>query len=330
MARGLLEWLAQRTYESLLASTASGPQPLARRARRRVMERLRQQLIVVAGDPAIRHRYLGRPIVFPLSHSLLLYEREHDSYGHNLTRIAAATFAKYPDLHAIDIGGNIGDSVLLLRQAGVFPVLTIEGDPRFVPVLQRNLADVAAVDIEPSFVGTGAPTTLAVVRNGGTSRLAHASGTESAIEAVPLPALLAQHPAFVRSKLLKLDLDGLDFAVLTASRDWIASACPVVFMEYDPTLSAAHGLDGITTLDTLRSLGYSHALVWDNHGNFLLGTPLDARDLLLVLDRYVTAPCGLYYWDVCCVHSTDADLFRALREGEATRQRRPIEPPIAS
>lgn len=323
MADSLVTWVAQRTYDGLLALTSSRPQPALRRASRRALEKMRERLVKLAGDPEIRRPYLGHPITFPLSHSLLLYEAAHATYGRNLARIAAAAVVKYPGLHAVDIGGNIGDSVLMLREGGEFPILTIEGDPRFVRVLERNVLSLSDVVIESCFVGTGETDAMTVLRSGGTSRLEFREGKSDSVRAVPLADVLARHPPFLASKLLKLDLDGLDFAVLEASLAWLADARPVVFLEYDPALAAAHGLDGPQTLEALRSVGYTRALVWDDHGNFLLGASLDDRELLLDLDRYIGSPCGLCYWDICCLHAQDEDLFAALRSVEAARQARP-------
>ncbi len=91
------------------------------------------------GDPLVHYRLDGAdllllsPITCPLPEvvSRVLIERGKDR---------PALHMKYPDLTFIDIGANVGDTVVLLRALGAgSPILCIEGDDRFFAILSKNL-----------------------------------------------------------------------------------------------------------------------------------------------------------------------------------------------
>src|ERR1039458_4940240 len=86
-------------------------------------------------DTVGRHR-----IRLPVGSQVLDHKRRFRLYDTALGSIASMIHAKYPDLHAIDIGANVGDTAALIRKSADIPVLCIEGDPLLVPVLLDNSA----------------------------------------------------------------------------------------------------------------------------------------------------------------------------------------------
>lgn len=284
---------------------------------------MRRKLVRWSGDALVQGDWLGRSIAFPLSHNLLLYQRERKEYSANLARVSAAILAKYPDLRAVDVGGNIGDSVLMMRSAGDFPILTIEGDERFHECLVANTTSEPNVVIEPSFVLANDNAELMLVRAAGTGRLtSNQLGSQLAERCRSLEAILRDYPEFVGAKLLKIDTDGMDFTILNSALGWLSRARPLLFFEWDPGLSKDHRPSGIEVLQSLASHGYCSALVWDNHGKFLLGASLQHTELFIDLDAYVGSPKEILYWDVCCFHKEDNDVFVVMRVNERTLEQR--------
>jgi FkbM family methyltransferase len=313
-------WLCQAVFDGLCAVTGPGPQPWRKRAAHLALTKVRRQLITLSADAPIESRLRDTRIAFPLSHNLLLYQRERKEYSANLTRVSTAVLSKYPHLRAVDVGGNIGDSVLLMRVAGVFPILTIEGDERFHRYLVENTADQPHISIERSFVCPDGCAPLVAIQDGGTTRLMEQTGRgTTAARQRSLQAILRDHPEFSSAKLMKIDADGMDFTILHSALEWASAARPVLFFEYDPTLSRGRSPNGVETVRSLAERGYEYALAWDNHGKFLLGAALNQWELFADLDAYVRDPGAVLYWDLCCFHREDSDIFDTLHSSERAR-----------
>jgi FkbM family methyltransferase len=311
-------WATQSLYDALVSLTTGAPQSFGRRFARRILVRLRRHLVHLTGDKLVRARFLDHEIIFPLSHNLILYQKEQPSYSQNLARVSRIVFEKYPSLKAIDIGGNIGDSVLLMRQAGKFPVLTVEGDPRFLACLEANLASEEDVTIERSFIGSDGDAKTLVPKDG-TSQLVSTDGGGSSVTLKSFTRTIEEHQRFATAKLLKIDTDGFDFLILTSARDWLPFARPAIFFEYDRKLAVGNGPSGIETLQSLAKVGYSSALVWDNNGRFVLASSPSDLDLFEDIDGYI-GDGAVLYWDICLFHDDDRDLAERLRRVEHREQ----------
>src|SRR5262249_51451072 len=137
---------------------------------------------------------------------------------------------------------NVGDTAALLCSRQPIPVLCVEGHPRFVPYLRRNVERLpAGIEIEECVIGAraGAVSAGSFVTHHGTAGLTGASGSASGAGAIPVRTLaevLAAHPRFRDARLLKTDTDGSDFEILTSSLEVLRETQPVLFFEYDPTL----------------------------------------------------------------------------------------------
>ena len=274
--------------------------------------------------PKIQFATIGRyRIQLPAESRLLEYRERYKRYDSALGEIARIAQSKYPQLHAIDIGANVGDTAALIRRHADIPVLCVEGDPAVIPILRQNAEQFGnEVEIEPSFVG---PEGQFVDER----RIADAGRNASLHEAVrrtgqlpfrSLKTLLANHRRFASAKLLKVDTEGFDFRILRSSLEWLGAARPLIFFEYDPSFTPSEPTAGIDTLMALVGIGYEHFVFYDNFGNFILSLRGVEHDHFRELDRYLLAnrKAGtvVYYFDVCAVHGDDADLAQAIRSHE--------------
>ncbi|MFW6155129.1 MAG: FkbM family methyltransferase [Planctomycetota bacterium] len=252
----------------------------------------------------------------PLSHGLPVFRSVFPQYGENLYRTAAALRQKYPEATAIDVGANVGDSVAFIRDAADWPILCIEGEPRFNALLQTNTAHLSDVEIVQAFVGPGQGETYSCLVEGtGTSRLVAGDG-EGPASLVPLAQIAAQHPRFESPRLVKIDTDGFDLQIISGDIEFLQAARAAVFFEYDPFLFADQGVGGLEVFRILRDAGYSLAAFWDNWGDYLLTAGLDDVDLLTDLAAYYEGRGGGRYADVCVFHEQDRDVAQILRQGE--------------
>jgi hypothetical protein len=136
-----------------------------------------------------------------------------------------------------------------------------------------------------------------------------------------LDAVLAMNSDLPATRLLKIDTDGYDFRIILASADWLARAQPVLFFEFDPAFSPdGEKCEALEAMEALLKAGYSHFVLYDNFGDFLLSVServLEVfTDISVYLSQSRTRVGGIAYLDVCCFGSNDADLFHDVVRSE--------------
>jgi len=191
-------------------------------------------------------------------------------YDTALGRIAGALRTKYPTLHAIDIGANVGDTAAVIRESAEIPVLCIEGDPVLLPILTENVARMGpGVVIKPSLVGPDAKYGNLELTDdvGCNASLVRALAPNGSVKLRSLAAILADHPEFSSAKLMKTDAEGFDFDILRQSLEFIKQSRPVVFFEYNPHFRVDAPHAGVDTIEALIRAGYSDFFYYDNFGH---------------------------------------------------------------
>jgi len=210
---------------------------------------------------------IGRfPCAIPLGHDLPFIWQNHPLYSTAVARIAAFLAESRADFCAIDIGANIGDSALLIRNAVDCPILCAEADPLYFRLLEQNTADLPRVSRVRALLAAESRTLHGCLeRVSGSSRFRQNPSGPSG-ETVTLDSVLEGHPAFQHAQLLKTDTDGFDFEVLRGAETLLRRASPVLHFEFDPTLLAGAGSDPWALMPFLQDLGYGPALAYDHTG----------------------------------------------------------------
>lgn len=277
-----------------------------------VAYRLLRLPLVRAGDPPVRYSLDGRTINLPLSHDLPPVKHANPSYGNNLAELAEVMARKYPDLTAIDVGANVGDTATTLDCGARIPILCAEGERDFIGYLRSNVHGMADVELETSFIGEE-PGRLAadVISSAGTARL-EPTTNGSYVALRSLEEILGDHRRFAESKLLKVDTDGLDVPIILGAAAFLERARPAIFFEYDPVLADEADAPSFAVFAALRSLGYSTAVCYDNLGEYLVSSPLGDEALLADLHAFA-ARSPKRYLDICVLHAEDGDIGDELR-----------------
>jgi hypothetical protein len=130
---------------------------------------------------------------------------------------------------------------------------------------------------------------------------------------------------FADTKMLKIDTDGFDCAIIMSERDLLADKKPVVFFEYDPYFFENLSISGFHVFQHLRDIGYQFAIVYDNTGDYLLSTDLSNVELLQDIHTYFSGRGGMRYCDICVFHSEDSDLAEKVDNSEKTFARKTRE-----
>lgn len=288
----------------------------------KILNRVRKGLGLAQSS---REHTVGRHrIILPPGHRLDAFQRRWKKYDSALGEIARLVLRKYPKASAIDVGANIGDSAAMICKYSDLPVLCIEGNQFFLPVLRHNVARIGRhVEIEESFVGddqTQIAEAKIDTRNGTASITQAVDASEIGLRTLTkrLSSILEQRPAFSRAKLLKIDTDGFDFSIISNASDFIASARPVVFFEYYLNDLPDEEDRSLAAIDSLFALGYHRHLVYDNFGNFMVS--VSSRDRFVELNSFLRSNIrngvAIYYLDICSFHDSDADLYAELRDLE--------------
>lgn len=272
------------------------------------------------GDDLIEYQIGSFRILLPKDHALPTYQFYGKRYDKALGEIAQSVQRKYPDLTAIDIGANIGDSLALLRTYVELPVLCVEGSGAFLDLLRRN-ADIVGgtVDIFPGFVGGESHrASIELTSQSGTARIRNENGAQAqTIEMLTLQDLFARFPRYRRTKLIKIDTDGYDFRIIASSETLLAELKPVLFFECDPFSHDNQYGEAIEAYRALLRAGYTQFIVFDNFGHPMrtLSAPDlegfdDLMDYLLSNQLFGEA---VSYLDICAFAAEDADLFARVR-----------------
>ena len=276
-----------------------------------------RKVLVKTADPLVAFEVAGFKILIPLSSNLPLHSKLLPQYSTNIGRIVRRVAGKYPNLTTIDIGANVGDTAALMRSETSAPILCIEGEKRFFRILQQNTPVLGTnVVLERCFVGDESGFSAARVdSHRGTARIVQSeSGTE--IRFKTLAQILDEHPQFDGAKFIKIDTDGFDCRIIKGNANLLKRLKPVLFFEYDPYLFKAAGDDGFKVFEVLRQAGYSHAMIYENVGDYLLMTELGNESLLEEIHSFYKGRYEQRYCDICVFHAEDADLCRELRKTE--------------
>jgi FkbM family methyltransferase len=244
-----------------------------------------RRALVRLGDPTTRLRIGEIELELPISHELPFYLQDHPLYDRAVGRIARVLGGP-----VVDIGANVGDTAAAVRAEANVPILCVEGDARFFAFLLRNAARLGDVELEHAFVD--APARGRVEWGAGTARVV---GGSEELPSKSLPDVLAGHPRFARPALIKLDTDGMDVEILLANSELLERLRPVLFFEYDPHLGARP-----LVFERLTEIGYDRMLVYENTGEIVRASPLDAWP-----HAAYSGHGGARYADVCALPADD-------------------------
>lgn len=254
-------------------------------------------------------------ISYPPGHQLINYLNEFPEYSQNIGRIAKIIKAKYNDLCVIDIGANIGDTVIFIKNETNCPILAIEGDNLYFNYLVSNTQDIEGVTLCNAFLGEFDVSEKVVIKKlQGTAKISNEVLGEH-IDFFKLDTILQKNKAFNHAKLLKIDTDGYDIKILNGSSEFIKRANPIIFLEYDINFYSSVDIL-LEFLKSLARLGYSQIVAYDNFGNYFLKIAINDYSLLTQLTQYIKNSITIYYYDFCIFHEEDFDLSCQLIELE--------------
>jgi FkbM family methyltransferase len=250
------------------------------------------------------------------SHQVQHYLEKVPTYNRNLQRLAKEVFNKDKHGNIIDIGANIGDSVAMIRSAGIDNhVFCIEGSKEYVKMLKMNKGILKEVTVYNKFLSdkNGYIKAENVITNG-TGELKKSQNMK--VRCSTFDSLMKKNN--IRNiRFIKIDTDGYDLRILKGCRKLLKDNELVIFFEYAPFLFLNNGDDGLETFSFLRKLGYIYAIFYDNKGRLLCSLELSNGRLLEELDLYIREKKGAFsYFDIAIFHQKDEKLFKKFLRDE--------------
>ena len=209
----------------------------------------------------------GRFLRMPFSHQLPVYLSGDGYYDSLIPRVTAFIRAREGRICGIDVGANIGDTILAAFGDNKDQFLAVEPNPVFFKYLGKNVAEVQGVRLSKAVCGAmDGQASFSVATAAGTARLEQSASNGTAMECQRLDTLVSGYSEFSRCNFLKIDTDGHDFEVLRGARKLIAASMPVILFECDIFKNSNYVEDVLDALRFFASVGYKNALVYDNGG----------------------------------------------------------------
>jgi FkbM family methyltransferase len=230
----------------------------------------------------------------------------------------------------VDVGANVGDTLLQVAGIADARVLCVEADARYLPLLRQNSAGLAGVTCVQAICDEEERTSdTDLVHRSGTSRVTSGGRTNTASTErrhTTLDALMvAQHG--MRVNVLKVDTDGYDYRVLRGARRALERDRPALLIELAPEYLTAAGDDPKTLFPFLAGAGYGEALFYDNIGRPLVRVETASTKALEDLLAY-QALGGVAYYDVIAFHASRSAEFDDFLAQERAFFLAHVEPPL--
>lgn len=272
-----------------------------------------RRLLLRFGDRPVRHAVGNYELRFPFSHNYPIDSLLRSPDAENLVRIAAAAHEYFDDFRMIDIGANVGDTVAELRNAALFPILAVEGDPDYYRYLEKNVGSWEKVVTEQALLGDEAKEVRGrLIENyGGSKQFAEDEAGTVRIET--LDGLLERHPDFRAPRLVKIDTDGYDFKIIRGARRTLTEAQPILFFEYDPHHLTEQGEDARFLFSLLAGLNYYWLLIYEGNGDFMASGRIDDDRFLQEMHAYFSGRASKKYADICAFPLQERTLFEHCR-----------------
>jgi len=247
-----------------------------KKAIRLVLELIRR-ILIWFGDPPYSIEIHGRRMTLPVSHKLPIYVIDYPLYDTLPTRVADYLRNRDSVLVMVDVGANIGDTILdCSKESSADQFLGVEANPGFVPYLKTNTSNLEGFLLVQAFCHSGdeKQAYVRIESIGGTARVLEVENGLAIVKRT-LDEILNEHTEFKKLNFLKLDTDGNDFDILKGAQRSIQAGHPMILIECDVFENTDYVNDFLVAVDSLAKAGYSTAIAYDNFGNYFSAFPVD-------------------------------------------------------
>ena len=228
---------------------------------------LARRALLRVSDGAAAVRVGETDLILPLSHALPLYRADYKNYDTALPRLVGTLSAGTASYVVLDIGANVGDTAKPLLDFPNVKVIAVEGNPKFCPFLDENLAGYPdRTYIIKAFVGApDVGSGYAISTQHGTASLV-AADTSSSVPFVSIEdCMTAAH--FGPIDFVKIDTDGFDIKIIRENMDFFTIRKPIIFFEFD--LRFINQEKDWEIFNIFSNIGYDNCMIYLNTGEML-------------------------------------------------------------
>lgn len=258
----MISWLGTFTYKSMLSNY--GAKTIFGRIQFLFFSFLRKILIQIS-DPACKLEVRGKLLYIPLSHNLPYYLAQYPIYDGLIERAADFVRKKYARLIYIDVGANIGDTIIFCYKNKDDLFLGIEANDFYFDYCKRNVKTLENVRLLKAICSESrGSANWTTIRVDGTARIVEnkkGSSFKTSIDSITQEQL-----EFGKVNFIKIDTDGHDFKVLKGAAKTIVESKPVVLFECDAFGNKSYVEEFCETMQFFLLSGYKTALVYDTFG----------------------------------------------------------------
>lgn len=237
----------------------------------------------------------------PFSHKLLFYQKEFPLYDKQLPKLCH--FLQYSlnkSLNIIDVGANIGDTVLNIGIKDAF-YLCIEGNPTYTNYIKSNLRRYNYTHENVFLSDSEVTSNYNLISANGTGRLIHSENANDGVKLLSLDKLLNTKYSEKKIDIIKIDTDGFDFKVIRGAKQCLQKWQPIVFFEWDRAYCIEQGEDPLSIFHILDELGYHECILFDNYGNLFDKVDTNNKALLKSHIKNTIGDGLPYYYDVLAI-----------------------------
>lgn len=245
------------------------------------------------------------------THKLAEYQKNFPKYDRQLAQICNLLKQKKQDnLNIIDVGANIGDTVINIGQKDAFYLL-IEGNKTFYNYIEKNLRKYH-YNVEYTFL-SDEEDRVTPVSHDGTAKLTKTNATCGTISC-KLDEILTSKYSKLKFDLLKIDTDGFDFKVLRGATRLLEEQTPLIFFEWDKMFLHEQDEDEISIFRYLENKGYNHLILFDNFGNYFATSNTADITLLKTYIEGTRIDGKPFYYDVLAIPANSPVTIEGIRE----------------
>ena len=226
-------------------------------------------------------------IILPPEHNLPFYQRRDPTYDTYAIGLLSARATGSRRVTVIDVGANVGDTAAaILSSDEDTRVICVEGAPRFVQYLKRNLRGMGArATVVEGFVGP-VGSNVEFSMHGSTGGFRAGGDDAQAVTRWVRPAELLDMTDHNDLVVWKSDVDGFDIHVLANHWTDIDERADVIWFEFDTpgTLGDSNDVDAL--IEALIA-SERHCLVYDNLGRLMVDLAPGCANGLATLSNWL-------------------------------------------
>lgn len=274
----------------------------------------RQALLSLGVDRPSRVRVPGLddPILIPLSHQMPIYRAIHSRYDALLGDLATHIRRCEP-LGMIDVGANVGDSILATRPRVGDTFIAFEPHPAFLAYLRQNTEALPGVTISPTACGPSDGDVVLGDASRGTAGSGSITGKGRRVLSTSLDKAVSSLWGDRKPNFIKIDTDGFDIDVITGAHRLLSQNTTWLLYECDPRLTEGGIERHVVALRRLREWGFVSAAAFNNTGEFSRRFDLGDEGAWRELLASQSAAGPIYYHDLLLA-PTERELTMFLEE----------------